>query len=94
MNLLKFLRIVAIIEGCTYLAFAVTVPMKRAYGMAEPNYYNGMAHGVLFILYVVLCFMVARDKKWNLKTLFWAQVASLLPFGTFVADAKIFKKEL
>ena len=38
-------------------------------------------------------FIVAKERKWDLKTQFWSYLASLLPFGTFVADAKIFKPE-
>ena len=57
-----------------------------------PNKIVGMAHGVLFIAYCVWVIVVANDKKWNFKTTFLAGLASLLPFGTFIADAKIFKK--
>ncbi|MBI1837265.1 MAG: DUF3817 domain-containing protein [Flavobacteriia bacterium] len=92
-SLLQLFRIIAIIEGFTYLSFAVTVPLKKIYHFDSPNYINGMIHGVLFLIYVILCFLVAKDRKWNTRTLFLAQIASLLPFGTFVADVKIFKKE-
>jgi len=51
-----------------------------------------MAHGVLFIMYVALVILVQSKYKWSLKTTFWALLASIIPFGTFVADSKIFKK--
>jgi integral membrane protein len=51
-----------------------------------------MAHGVLFIAYCIWVIVVANDKKWKFSTTFLAGIASLLPFGTFVADSKIFKK--
>jgi len=35
----------------------------------------------------------ASEKKWKLLTIFWALLASIIPFGTFVADKKIFKEE-
>ncbi len=85
------LRLAAILEGISYLLFAVTMPLKYLYEIPQPNYYVGMAHGVLFILYIVLCLQCAFLYKWKTGTTFWALVASIVPFGTFIANAKIFK---
>ncbi|MGV3612525.1 MAG: DUF3817 domain-containing protein [Fluviicola sp.] len=85
------LRIVGLLEGISFLSFMVTVPLKRIYGIEEPNMIVGMTHGILFIAYVFLVFWASTETKWDTKTKVWAYVASLLPFGTFVADAKIFK---
>lgn len=85
------LRIVGMLEGISFLSFLVTMPLKYMYGIKEPNMIVGMVHGILFIAYVFLVFWASADTKWNAKTKIWAYVASLLPFGTFVADAKIFK---
>jgi hypothetical protein len=38
--------------------------------------------------------IVRSEKMWDMKKTFLALLASLLPFGTFVADAKIFRKEI
>jgi integral membrane protein len=86
------LRIIGILEGCSFLLFGLTMPLKYMMAMPTPNKIIGMAHGILFIAYVLLVFVVSQDKKWPAKTKFWAYAASLLPFGTFVADSKIFKK--
>lgn len=86
------LRIIGFMEGCSFLLFALTMPLKYFMHIKAPNQIVGMAHGFLFIAYVMLVFWVAKEKKWSFKTQFWAYLASLLPFGTFVADAKIYKK--
>lgn len=52
-----------------------------------------MAHGVLFIAYLFYMMQVKAEKNWSLKLTFWAYMASLLPFGTFVLDAIVLKKE-
>lgn len=52
----------------------------------------GMIHGFLFIAYVLLVFIVSREKKMTLVEQFWSYLASLLPFATFIVDHKIFKK--
>lgn len=89
---IKTLRILAIAEGISYLLLFLTMPLKYMHDMPLPNKIVGYAHGFLFIAYVIVVFLVSIEKKWSFKTLFLAQIASLLPFGTFVADAKIFKK--
>lgn len=86
-------RLVAISEGISYLLFAITMPLKYSLGIPEPNKIVGLAHGILFIAYIVMCAQMAYLFKWNLKTVFIAMIASLIPFGTFYADAKIFKPE-
>ncbi len=89
-SLIGTLRILALLEGISYLLLGLTMPLKYTYDMPMPNKIVGMAHGVLFIAYCVMVFVVNRDYKWSLLTNVYAYAASLLPFGTFVADARIF----
>jgi integral membrane protein len=51
----------------------------------------GMAHGVLFILFVLLLIQVAIEKSWSLKKSALSLASSLVPFGTFYADARWFR---
>lgn len=88
---LKILRVLALVEGVSYLLLGITMPLKYQWNMDMPNKIVGMAHGVLFIAYLLMVFIVNLKAKWSIATNFWAYLASLLPFGTFVADAKIFK---
>lgn len=93
-KLLQFLRIVGVVEGISFLVILfVTMPLKYKWNITEPNQIVGMAHGVLFIGYCILVLIVGFRFKWKLLTIFWALLASIIPFGTFVADNKIFKKE-
>lgn len=87
------LRLLAILEGISYLLFGVTMPLKYVMGIPGPNYVVGMAHGWLFVLYLVFCVVCIRQYKWPMGVAFWALVASLVPLGTFVADARIFKPQ-
>lgn len=87
------LRALAFVEGISFLLIlGVTMPLKYLYEMPGPNKIIGMIHGVLFIAYCYWLWEVGKEKKWSMMTNFWGFIASLLPFGTFVADAKIFKK--
>lgn len=86
-------RQVAFLEGCSYLLFAVTMPLKYKLAMPMPNYIVGMAHGVLFVLYMALLMLVAVQNKWSFKKIALSFVAALLPFGTFWAAKKVYPKE-
>ncbi|WP_394973285.1 DUF3817 domain-containing protein [uncultured Croceitalea sp.] len=91
--MLKIFRITAILEGISYLLlFGLTMPLKYWAELGEPNKIVGMAHGILFILFVVLAGIVCWERKWSIKRFFILFVASLLPFGTFYADKKYLKK--
>ncbi len=46
----------------------------------------GMAHGLLFVLYVVMAIFLAIELKWSLKKALLILVASILPFGTFYSE--------
>jgi integral membrane protein len=88
---LGFLRIFSLLEGISYLLLPLTMWMKYSFEIGMPNKIVGMAHGFLFIGYCILVYLVNQEQKWSISTNFWAYVASLIPFGTFVADAKFFK---
>jgi integral membrane protein len=85
------LRIVAFLEGCSYLLLGFTMILKYKYAMPQPNYIVGLAHGILFILYVGLLLQVSFLHRWNLLKIVGAFVASLIPFGTFYADKALFR---
>tara|TARA_R110002049_G_scaffold150790_3_gene314031 strand:- start:167 stop:463 length:297 start_codon:yes stop_codon:yes gene_type:complete len=87
--MLKTFRITAILEGISYLLlFGVGMPLKYLADIKEPNIYIGNAHGILFIAYAILAFVVCRQQKWDLKRYAILFIASLLPFGTFYIDQK------
>lgn len=91
-NNLGLLRIIGFIEGVSFLVLLlIAMPLKYIWEMPEFNYSMGVAHGVLFILYVFFVFLVTYQIKWSLNTCFWALFASIVPFGTFVADKKLFR---
>ena len=91
--MIKTLRLTAILEGISYLLlFGFSMPLKYWAGIGEPNKIIGMAHGILFILFIVLAAVFCWEKKWGLKRFVILFIASLLPFGTFYADQKYLSK--
>ena len=86
------LRIIAFLEGCSYLLLGLTMILKYKFSMPQPNYIVGLAHGILFVLYIVLLLQVSLIHRWNIFKMFMAFIASLIPFGTFYADKVLFRK--
>ncbi len=95
-NLLKTalgrLRIIAFIEGCSYLLLGFTMILKYKFAMPQPNYIVGLVHGILFVIYIVFLLQVSIIHRWNIFKMFMAFLASLIPFGTFYADKELFRK--
>lgn len=87
--MIRFFKIISLLEGVSLLAILfVSMPLKYYFENPEPNKIIGMAHGVLFLLYVVLAIMVKQELKWSIKTLAIVLVCSIIPFGTFWMDYK------
>ena len=90
---LNRLRSVGTWEAISYLLLlGIAMPLKYGFDMPQAVSVVGMAHGILWMAYIGLAVLGQIDYKWPPKTTAWLFVASLLPFGPFVADAKLLQK--
>lgn len=87
-------RILAIIEGLSYLSFGITMPLKYYYELGQPNYVVGMIHGIVFMLYCLYLLVLTLKKKWSWPKGILFFTASLIPFGTFYIDSKYLKNKV
>ncbi len=93
LNKIILFRIIGVLEGLSYiLLICFAVPLK--YWGGEEKYVKmlGMPHGLLFVLYLILAFLLRNNTGWNNKDLFIILLGSLLPFGTFYVDQKYFTR--
>lgn len=91
---IKTLRWVGFLEGISFLLLLfIAMPMKYMFDNPILVKYVGMGHGVLFIAFLVVLFLVCEKQKWSLKMFILGLIASILPFGPFVFDAKLKKME-
>ena len=84
-----FFRVVSFLEGTSYLLLLfVAVPIK--YWLNDPQYVKllGMPHGLLFVGYMVLAFLLKSELNCDMKKFGVVLLASILPFGTFYIDKK------
>jgi integral membrane protein len=88
------LRVIGWGEGVSFLVLVgIAMPLKYLADRPEAVRVVGMAHGILFILYVWAAIQTALAQSWPLKRLALVLLASLLPAGPFVADAKLLRHE-
>ena len=86
------LRLLGFIEGVSFLVILfVTMPLKYVWAMPEPNKIFGIVHGLLFVFYVLAVVQIKVEQDWKLSKMGWALLASIVPFGTFWADKKLFR---
>ena len=87
-----FFRIVAFLEGVSYILL-MSVGLYFKYQLGNPSYVKllGMPHGLLFISYIILAFLIKNGEQWENKDFGIIILASILPFGTFYIDRKYLK---
>jgi integral membrane protein len=92
--MIKLFKFIAVAEGISYLILFFNMLVIK------PTYLSlykillfpfGMAHGILFISYVILACLLFKKQLWNIKEFFIVQIASLIPFGTFYIEKKYLK---
>ncbi|HOX83685.1 MAG TPA: DUF3817 domain-containing protein [Chryseolinea sp.] len=95
MSQVRIFRILSLAEGISLLTLLfIAMPMKYMMGMPEVVRIVGSIHGGLFILYVVVLAVIHFTQRWSIFFSFGAFVASFIPFGTFVLDKQLRKKEV
>lgn len=89
--MLKLFKIVAFLEGTSYIAILANMLFIKP---NNTDLYQtllfpiGMAHGVLFMAYILLAILLKGPMKWSGKDFFLILFASIIPFGTFWVERK------
>ena len=74
------------------LLFGVAMPLKYIWGddfLIRPI---GMIHGILWMIYVGFALRAQIAYRWPWKLTGWLLLASIIPAGPFVADAKLLRE--
>jgi integral membrane protein len=95
MSQIRVFRMIALAEGVSFLTLLfMAMPMKYFMGMPEVVRVVGSIHGLLFVLYVGLLAMLHVRQRWSFSFSLYALVASVIPFGTFMLDKQLRKKDV
>jgi integral membrane protein len=95
MNQIRIFRILSLAEGISLLTLLfLAMPMKYFMNIPEAVKIVGSIHGGLFVLYVVALAILHFTQRWPFLFSLGALVASFIPFGTFVLDRHLRRKEV
>ena len=89
--MLKIFKITAILEGISFLVLIANMIFLKP---SNPELYHtivkpfGYGHGILFIGYIILAFLLKTPQKWSIRDFGIILIASLIPFGTFYVEKK------
>jgi integral membrane protein len=87
------LRMIGFWEGISFLLLlGIAMPLKYYFGSPEAVRVVGMAHGVLFLLYLWAAIQAALEHDWSWKRTAIVLAASLLPAGPFFMEAKFLRE--
>ena len=87
------LRVIGFLEGLSFVVLlGIAMPLKYFAGEPTAVRVVGMVHGVLFLAYVLAVIQAALEYGWKWKLTLMLLIASLVPLGPFVADARLLRK--
>ncbi len=91
---IKIFRILSYLEAISFLVLlGIAMPLKYMFDMPEYVRVVGMAHGLLFVLYIIGAYYLYETLNWKFKVLAIFVICSILPFGPFYADKKYLPKD-
>lgn len=80
----RIFGIIGVAEAISYLLLlGVAMPLKYFADLPVAVKYTGMAHGLLFVLYILWLFLAADEQKWSFKVIVIGVICSIVPFGPF-----------
>jgi integral membrane protein len=83
-------RIVALIEAISFLGLLAATIFHRVLDGSDAGVnVLGPIHGMLFLVYVLLALLVREEQGWSVGQTLIVIVASAIPFGAFVVNAKM-----
>jgi len=90
MKALRHLRLVALLEGSSFLVLLlVAMPLKYLAGLPLAVRIAGSLHGLLFLLFIATLVRTSIQREWPFRRSAVAFAASVVPFGTFVFDRSL-----
>lgn len=94
-NMIRLFRYIGLIEGITTLAlFLVAMPAKYWLGYPDMVPPVGAVHGVAFVIYIVAMVVCLRGSGFTAWEWLRTTLASFFPFGTFLNDPMLKRKQL
>ncbi|MFN7313438.1 MAG: DUF3817 domain-containing protein [Bacteroidota bacterium] len=92
-SVIKKFRYVAIAEGWSFVVLlCIAMPLKYVADWPLAVKYVGWAHGLLFVVYMLLLLQSAIAASWSFKKVALGFICALIPFATFWYEKQLLKE--
>ena len=82
-------RVISLLEALSFIVLLlIAMPVKYLLGNPELVRVVGMAHGILFVLYILGTFVFKNTLNWSNQVLGVVILCSIIPLGPFYVDRK------
>ena len=82
-------RVISLLEALSFIVLLlIAMPIKYILGNPELVRVVGMAHGILFILYILGAFLFKNKLNWSNQILGVVILCSIIPLGPLYVDRK------
>lgn len=82
-------RVISLLEALSFIVLLlIAMPVKYLLGNPELVLVVGMAHGILFVLYILGAFVFKNTLNWSNQVLGVVILCSIIPLGPFYVDRK------
>lgn len=86
---LKTFRVISLLEALSFvILLLVAMPIKYILGNPELVRIVGMAHGILFVLYILGALLFKKKLNWSNQILIVVILCSIIPLGPLYVDRK------
>ena len=86
---LKTFRVISLLEALSFvILLLVAMPIKYILGNPELVRIVGMAHGILFVLYILGALLFKKKLNWSNQILVVVILCSIIPLGPLYIDRK------
>ncbi|MGY8887278.1 MAG: DUF3817 domain-containing protein [Flavobacteriales bacterium] len=89
---IRVFKLISSLEAISFLLLlGIAMPLKYLWDLPQMVQIVGMAHGVLFLLYIAGAVYISQKLNWTIKQLAFAIFCSILPFGPFYIERNYLK---
>ena len=86
---LKTFRVISLLEALSFvILLLIAMPIKYILGNPELVRIVGMAHGILFVLYIIGALLFKNKLNWSNQILVVVILCSIIPMGPLYVDRK------
>ena len=89
---IQVLRLVALIEGLSWLALIAAMIYRAQTGHHDPVSWAGRVHGGLFCIFSLTLYLTWLEAQWSYRFALLIGLSSIVPLGFLFADPHLKRK--